>query len=279
MPTKNNNEALVLGLTLLLTGGLLVGGVNWAYQSGFLTLNSIGASGKVNPRVKVKLNVLGDTFSGYSTLRRAAFQGSLTESGIALNYNDEFDQTKRLTALNQGKADLIVTTLAQFITHRPQGKIVALIERTMGADAVVLNTRHYPQLKSLLDLETLVTQKQTQGERLKIIFAGDTPSEFLATVLDTKFDNFDLADFEVVRVADASEAWKQMQDSNSNIALAVLWEPFVTAAKLQGNTVVLSSADAPKVIVDVAVASERILQSNPEAVQTFVDNYYRYRLY
>ena len=276
MPQKSNNEALVLGLTLAITGSLLIGSAWWASQSGLFQLNSIvNQLGNVNRHTKTKIKVLGDTFSGYSTLRSAAFQETLTKTGIALNYSDEFDQAKRAAALNQGKADLIVTTLDQFLTHQPKGKIVALIDRTVGADAVVLNTRRYPQLKSLLNLNTLVKQQQAAGKRLKIVFAGDTPSEFLATVLDTKFDNFNLADFDVVRVTDASEASKQLQDPNSNVALAVLWEPFVTVAKLQGNTVVLSSADAPKVIVDVAVASERILQSNPQAVQEFVEAYYR----
>ena len=221
------------------------------------------------------IKVLGDTFSGYSTLRSTALQDALKKSGITLQYADEFDQAQRAEALNQGEADLMVTTLDQFLQHQPQGKIVALIDRTVGADAIVLNTREFPQLKSLIDLEKLVQQKQSQGQRLKIVFAGDTPSEFLATVLDTKFDNFDLADFEVVRVTDASEAWQQMQAPQSNIGLAVLWEPFVTAARKQGNTVLLSSADAPKVIVDVAVASDSLLQSNPQAVEEFVENYYR----
>jgi outer membrane protein OmpA-like peptidoglycan-associated protein len=50
--------------------------------------------------------------------------------------------------LDQGQADLLVTTLDQFIKQQPKGKIVALIDRTIGADAVVLNTQKYPQLKS-----------------------------------------------------------------------------------------------------------------------------------
>ncbi len=229
---------------------------------------------QVNPHSNSTIKILGDTFSGYSTMRSTALQDALKKSGITLQYSDEFDQAQRAEALNQGEADLMVTTLDQFLQHKPQGKIVALIDRTVGADAIVLNTNEYPQLKSLIDLEKLVKQKQSQGQRLKIVFAGNTPSEFLATVLDTKFDDFELTDFEVVRVSDASEAWKQMQTPQSNIGLAVLWEPFVTAARKQGNTVLLSSADAPKVIVDVAVASERILQSNPQAVQEFVDNYY-----
>ncbi len=265
-----------LGVSLALIG--ILGGGYFSIKDQFFTDKTVADSTvteDVNRRASGTIKVLGDTFSGYSTLRSTALQDALKKSGITLQYADEFDQAQRAKALNQGQADLMVTTLDQFLQHKPQGKIVALIDRTVGADAIVLNTSEYPQLKSLIDLEKLVKQKQSQGQRLKIVFAGDTPSEFLATVLDTKFDNFDLADFEVVRVNDASEAWQQMQAPQSNIALAVLWEPFVTAASKQGNTILLSSADAPKVIVDVAIASESLLQSNPQIVQEFVENYYR----
>ena len=265
-----------LGVCLALVG--ILGGGYFVIKDQFFTEKTVADSTvteDVNRRASGTIKVLGDTFSGYSTLRSTALQDALRKSGITLQYADEFDQAQRAKALNQGQADLIVTTLDQFLQHKPQGKIVALIDRTVGADAIVLNTSEYPQLKSLIDLEKLVKQKQSQGQRLKIVFAGDTPSEFLATVLDTKFDNFDLADFEVVRVTDASEAWQQMQAPQSNIALAVLWEPFVTAASKQGNTILLSSADAPKVIVDVVVASESLLQSDPQILQEFVENYYR----
>ncbi|NJO21462.1 MAG: OmpA family protein, partial [Spirulinaceae cyanobacterium RM2_2_10] len=184
------------------------------------------------------------------------------------------NQQARAQALSEGKVDLMVTTLDQYLVYQPAGRIVALVDRTVGADAVLLNTQTYPQLQSLLDLETLVAAEQAQGRRLKIVYAGDTPSEFLAIVLDTKFDNFNLADFEIEKVADASIAWERMQ-SDRQVAIAVLWEPFVTEAQQQGNTVVLSSADAPRSIVDVAVASDRLLASNPEAVKSFVETYYR----
>ncbi len=278
MPANKKNEILTLGLTLAITGGLLLGGFWLASKSSLIAkLNDADTESvktKAQPQVQVTLDVLGDTFSGYSTLRSSAFEGSLIERGVGINYANEFDQQLRVQALDQGKADLIVTTLDQFITHQPQGKIVALIDRTVGADAIVLNSKRYPQLKSLLDLERLVQQQQGRGKQLKIVFAGDTPSEFLVTVLDTKFDNFNLADFEVIEVADASVAWEKMQQ-DPEVAIAVLWEPFVSAAKQEGNTVVLSSADAPKVIVDVIVASDRLLQNNPGAVQQLVEAYYR----
>ena len=281
MPSEKKREILVLSLSFLVTvsllfvGGWFAGG--WfAVKSDFLGFQkSLGnRKSTTNPQSKPTLNALGDTFSGYSTLRSSAFQGSLLERGIGLKYADEFDQKARASALNQGKADLIVTTLDQYLIHQPKGTIVALLDRTVGADAIVLNNKRYPQLKSLIDLEKLIQEQASKGKRLKIVYAADTPSEFLATVLDTKFDNFNLADLDIVKVEDASVAWKQMQ-KDKTIALAVLWEPYVTKAQQQGNTVVISSSDAPKTIVDVAVARDHLLQTNPEAVKHFVEAYYR----
>ncbi len=223
----------------------------------------------------VRLTLLGDTFSGYSTFRNEDFQSVLEESGIEINYADEFDQSLRAKKLDRGEADLIVTTLDQFLQQQPDGKIVGLLDRTVGADAVVLNTKQYSGLESLLDLETLVRQAQSQGEKLSIAYAADTPSEYLALVLDTQFDTFNLSDFELKPVADASEAWTLMQDPEENIAIAVLWEPFVVKARQQGYSVVLSSKDAPNVIVDVIIASDRLIQSNPDIISLLLEKYYR----
>lgn len=221
-----------------------------------------------------QLTLLGDTFSGYSTFRHTEFQQALKQTGISLRYEDVFNQAKRAELLNQGKADLLVTTLDQFLQHQPQGKIVGLIDRTVGADAVVLNTKKYPNLKSLLDLNKLVQQTRSRNQQLSITFAGDTPSEYLTLVLSTKFEAFDLLNFQANRVADAADAWKLLQNPNQNIAIAVLWEPYVTQARQQGYTVVLSSKDAPQAIVDVIVASNRLLQSQPEKISDFLATYY-----
>jgi OmpA-OmpF porin, OOP family len=273
---------LGLGLALIITAGLGVGGV-WLLNrvspgllGGLVNQNNQGSSSSTtSPNGLTRLTVMGDTFSGYSTFRSPAFTDVLKKSGIDLVYTNEFDQAKRATALNDGQIDLMVTTLDQFLKQQPQGKIVGLIDRTIGADAVVLNTRQYPQLKSLLDLNQLVKQTQAKGQRLAIAFAGDTPSEYLALVLDTKFEAFNLSEFEVKQVADASEAWKLMQDPKQAVAIAVLWEPFVTQARQQGNTIVLSSQDAPKAIVDVIVASDRLIQAQPQVISTLLADYYR----
>ncbi len=226
-----------------------------------------------NLRGKDNLRLLGDTFSGYSLFRSAAFQRALKASGLNFQYVDEFDQAKRATSLDQGQADILVTTLDQFLKQKPAGKVVALIDRTVGADAVVVNTKQYPQLKSLLDLTKMV--KESQGSQPMMTFAGDTASEYLALVLASKFEALKLSDFNVVKVKDASEAWEKMKIPQENIAIAVLWEPFVTQAQKHGDTVVLSSRDTPNTIVGVMVASDRLIQSQPKKISQLLETYYR----
>ncbi|MBW4521306.1 MAG: OmpA family protein [Scytolyngbya sp. HA4215-MV1] len=274
--SKRIDPALILAFVI--TAGLSVGGI-WLLGKiapGLLPGISNPSSGRSDsPQTQGELRILGDTFSGYSTFRSPAFQDALKESGLSLHYEDEFDQAKRAERLNQGQADVLVTTLDQFLKQKPQGKIVALIDRTVGADAVVLNTPKYPNLKSLIDLNQLVQQSRSQGQQLGMTFAGDTPSEYLALVLDTKFEAFNLADFQITKVTDASEAWNLLQDPSKNIAIAVIWEPYVTQARQNSYTVVLSSADAPGTILDVVVASDQLIQSKPQMIEAFLTAYYR----
>ncbi|MBT9317443.1 OmpA family protein [Leptothoe spongobia] len=218
-----------------------------------------------------ELVILGDTFSGYSTFRSPELNDELEKAGLSLRFDNEFDQAERAARLEKGSADLIVTTLDQYLKHKPDGKIVGLIDRTVGADAVVLNTPKYPNLKSLNDLSQLVAQ----GQPLSLAYATDTPSEFLAQVLDIRFDGFNMSDFNQLKVAEASEAWNELQNTNQNIAVAVLWEPFVSQAREQGHTVVLSSEDAPNAILDVIVASDDMIRKEEEQLTEFLSAYYR----
>ncbi|PZD72562.1 Outer membrane protein A [Acaryochloris thomasi RCC1774] len=272
------NRLRSIAPVLLAYGVLIAGGYFLAKNIMLpLILGDTDRSAEVSSRTvdRPELTLLGDTFSGYSTFRNGAFQSALEESGTTLNYEDEFDQSARAAALGNGKADFLVTTLDQFLRHKPKGKIVGMIDNTIGADAAVLNNKKYPQLKSLLDLKKLVDEAKAKGQKPSIVYAVDTPSEYLALVLDTKFDTFNLSDFDLIEVADASDAWAVMQEPSKNVAIAILWEPFVTQAREQGYTVVLSSRDTPKSIVDVLVASDRVIQSQPEQVSNLLETYYR----
>ena len=144
MPSEKKREIIVLSLSFLITVSLLfVGG--WFLGGWFviksdlfgLQKSSDNRNSTINLQAKVTLNALGDTFSGYSTLRSSAFLGSLLERGVGLKYANEFKQIKRAMALNRGKADLIVTSFEDYLTHKPPGTIVALIVRTSGGVGVV----------------------------------------------------------------------------------------------------------------------------------------------
>lgn len=258
---------------------LITGGGFFLYINQFFiknTPNQAVSTSQDNQNQQLqKITLLGDTFSGYSTFRNPRFQEKLQEVGLDLNYQDEFNQTKRANLLNQNQADLFVTTLDQFLQQKPQGKIVGMLDRTIGADAIVLNTPKYSSLKSLVDLEKLVKQSQKQSQELGLAYAEGTPSEYLALVLDTKFDSFNISDFNLREVADASEAWNLLQNQEENVAVAVLWEPYVTEAKKQGYTMVLSSQDAANSIIDVIVASDRLIASQPDTISRFLAAYYR----
>jgi OmpA-OmpF porin, OOP family len=237
---------------------LLVGG------GGYFGLNAIRES-DIDPIAKIQsygneknqITVLGDTFSGYSTLRAAPFADKITKAELGIRYQDEFDQKTRAEALD-GKADIIVTTLDQYLKHQPKGKIVGLIDKTVGADAVILNTKQYKDLKSLDDIAKVRTQASTP---LKLVYSAGTPSEYLAKLLDIKFDGLSLSDFEIVEVEESTQAYEL---------------PFVSRARNEGNTVVLSSSDVPDAIIDVIVASDRMIEKKPNELSEFLTVYYQH---
>lgn len=284
MNSQNNQIVKVFALSISVTfiGGAVwllgtwLGEVLWTLSLGSSQSNPDRSLSSESIATTSQLTLLGDTFSGYSTFRNREFKQDLKELNVDLVYEDEFNQIKRAELLNQGQADVIVTTLDQFLKQKPKGKIVGLIDTTVGADAIVLNTKKYPNLNSLENLTQLVREKRKQGKYLSITYAENTPSEFLLSlVLSTKFDAFKLSDFDVKEVVDASIAWRLLQDPKENIALGVIWEPYVTQARKQGYTVVLSSQDAPRAIVDVIVASNRAIESQPQKIAQLLEAYYR----
>jgi len=230
----------------------------------------------ISPTAPVPLRILGDSFSGYSTFRNSEFQKSLQQSKIGLTYEDEFDQEKRAQQLKLQKTDLIVTTLDQFIKQNSysSGKIVGLIGRGNGADAVVLNTKKYPSLKSLADLRQFMKTEKAQGRKPSIALAWDTPSEFLALELTTN-EAFKLSDFKIIKKIDAQKVWQDLNKSQ-DIPIAVLWEPYVTQARKQGYSVAFSSKDETTAIIDVIIASNNAIQLKSDAISKFLAAYYNH---
>ncbi|BDM78611.1 phosphate ABC transporter substrate-binding/OmpA family protein [Acaryochloris marina] len=254
-----------------------IGAALLVFGGGYMGLNAINL-GDPSPLNQLaygnearQLTVLGDTFSGYSTLRADPFAAKITQANLGIRYQDEFDQAARAKALGQ-KADIIVTTLDQYLKHQPEGRIVGLIDKTVGADAVVLNTQQYPELKGLNDIAKV---RASASAPLKLVYSAGTPSEYLAKLLDLKFEGLSLSDFEVVEVEESTQAYELLK-SDARVAIAILWEPFVSKARKEGNTIVLSSSDVPDAIIDVIVASNQLIQNRPEDLSQFLTLYYQH---
>ncbi|MDJ0899280.1 MAG: phosphate ABC transporter substrate-binding/OmpA family protein [Xenococcus sp. MO_188.B8] len=227
--------------------------------------------------------MLGNPFSGFSTFRNEEFKRDLEKEGISLKFEWEPDQKERARRLSDGEAQLIVTTLDQVIQHRPEGKIVGLIDRTKGADAVVINTVDFPSLRDLKypsfeafeALRKLANNEHSKGRKLKMVYAKNNPPEFLARYLDFKFDTeFELNYFDTKDCCNnIIETFETLQ-TDRDVVLAVIFEPFITKAEKAGYKVLLSTEYVPKAIVDVLVASDQLLQQQSRKVSKFLEVYY-----
>jgi OmpA-OmpF porin, OOP family len=214
----------------------------------------------------------GDPWTGYAAFRDPTFMRS---SGLTYSYADQLDQAVRACNLTSGKTEFLVTTIDQYLTHRPDGKIVAVIDQSAGADALVLDSVRHKYLRTLDWLPQLVRELRGQGRKPVLAYTGNSPSDFLLTQIANSSEDLSLADFDLVSVDQSATAFEKLKRREADVA--VLWEPDVSAARAAGYTVAASSRDFPDAIVDVLVASNRLIQRQDVAVQKVVDAFYASR--
>jgi OOP family OmpA-OmpF porin len=211
----------------------------------------------------------GDAWSGYAAFRDPDL---LDGTGYTAQYVEQVCQDVRAADLTAGRAGIAVTTLDQFVLHQPDATLVGVIDQSLGADALVLNTVDVPYLDSIDDLPELVEQYEEGGEQPVLAYTGNSPSEMLLNELANTSEELDLTDFDLVSVDQSASAYEMLRDNRAQ--LAVIWEPETSAAEAAGYTVALSSADVPDSIVDVIVASDELIERDPDAVRAVVGSFY-----
>lgn len=280
--SKENNRSLTffaISLTIITAGGILwllgslIGEAIWLLAK----RNSQSATIEIRDNSKraiekIELNVAGnESFSSYSIISHPEFKKTLAEEyGIKINYH----RNKKIDLLDRGELDIWVTTIDRYLSEKPKGKIVGLIDRSVGADAIVLNNKKYSNIESIDDLNNLLRSERNRGNKLGLSYANDTTSEYFALVLSSEFEEFNLEYFKIKETEKARETWHLLTSSRENIAVGVLSNPYVTLAKKEGYKILLSSEDAPELIVHVLVASDQTLEANPEKIIQFLEAYY-----
>jgi OOP family OmpA-OmpF porin len=219
------------------------------------------------------LVIEGDPWSGYAPFRDPDLLES-AGSPYKATYVEQLCQDVRAADISQGRADIMLTTLDQYLLTNPAGTVVGVVDQSRGADALVLDTVTYPYLKSEDDLRQLVAELAANGRgRPVLAYTANSPSEMLLNELANTVEELHLSDFDLEPVDQSATALAMLQSGEAQVA--IVWEPDTSAARDLGYTIALSSEDVPDSIVDVIVASNELILTDPEAVQAVVTSFYR----
>ena len=225
--------------------------------------------GGSNSRYRSQVVIALDGFSGYVVLRSDEFADELRNQGIKLQLVDDgANYAERLAALRRGETDLAVFTIDALVkTCAESGQlpatIVALIDETVGADAIVTYRDTFPTVDSL------------NGPETKFVLTPDSPSETLARVVMSRFRLDALGPDPFVKAESADDVFQRYKAARPVDKLAyVVWEPVVTQM-LQNDRmhVLVDSSRFPSAIVDVLVASDDYIAKNRDTVLQVVKTY------
>ncbi len=214
-----------------------------------------------------------DSFSGYAVLRSKAFDQRLRRKKIKLNLLDDgANYTQRLDSLRAGKVemaaftvDALIKTTAQSGESSPPATIVALIDETRGADAMVAYKSAIKNVEAL------------NHSDIRFVLTPDSPSETLARVVMSTFaldqvpaDPFTMAS----GPEDVFERYRKSAKDTRQVF--VLWEPYVSSILAnQAMHVVIDSSRFTGYIVDCLVADRDFLVKNADVAHDVVETYFQ----
>ena len=215
---------------------------------------------------KRTITVWGDDWLGYLVLRSPRFARELGAHGVGVRWAMEPDFSKRLAGLRDGKCDFAAVTLDSYLTNGNvtgwPGVVAFVIDESYGGDAVLATD---PNVKNLDDLN----RPGARGA-----FVGLSPSEFL---LRSEISHFHLdrlrPGLEASRVPDADAAYNALR--GGKVSFAVLWEPLVTKARNElGARVLIDTRQAQGLVIDLALASRRLIAEEPALAETVTRAYF-----
>ncbi|MCA9187811.1 MAG: phosphate ABC transporter substrate-binding/OmpA family protein [Pirellulaceae bacterium] len=232
------------------------------------TIDSTSSTSQYRATVHLSL----DSFSGYAVLRSAKFREELSQKKIKVELvDDQADYVERIEALAKGDVQMAafpVDALINVLAERDDqpATIVAVLDESRGADAMVGYREVFPDVDSLNRPET------------RIVATLDSPSETLARVMMDRFSFDRLSGNPFVGAKDAPDVVKLYRDSRPDAHdVYVLWEPYVSQMLSENDKLhkILGSEEFRGKIVDCLVVSRDYLVKHEAEVQDVVACYFR----
>ena len=211
-----------------------------------------------------------DSFSGYAIFRTTDFQTQLSNRGIKLKLVDDgADYGARATALEKGTlhfalfpADALLKAFSSL--DYPPATIIAVIDETRGADAMLAYKKKYENVDRLNNPET------------RFVLVGDSPSETLARVVMQDFGLSQISKDAIVPMASPEKLIERYRaaDPTTN-DVYVVWEPFVSQMlKNDALHVLTDSSKFTGYIVDTLVINRDFLLKHEPVAEAVLESYF-----
>jgi outer membrane protein OmpA-like peptidoglycan-associated protein len=256
---KTASSIVIIGLLLTITWKVI--------EPYFVDSAQIGASD--SSQLKKTIRIAMDGWVGYYPLCSKQMRKQLRDSGYGLKcINDNADYKTRYKGLKNKEYDFAVGTVDSYILNGARvdfpGPIVAVIDESSGGDAIVAWEAKLPNIEAL-----------KQSDNAVGAFTPDSPSHHFAKAISTHFDISVLREPSLQRLTDGSAAaLKTFLSKKSDYA--ILWEPDLSKALNEKGVVrLLGTEDTQQLIVDILIASQSIVRSDPDVVVTVLKSYFK----
>jgi serine/threonine protein kinase/ABC-type branched-subunit amino acid transport system substrate-binding protein len=212
-----------------------------------------------------KLRIGMTSFVGYAPLYVAKQQGLM--DGIDLELVVIENSAERRLAMFAGKIDInldVLDSVARELANDQPLRVFLAFDYSNGADGIVAKAG----IKKLRDLKL----RKPDGSKNRVgIVAGETSHFFLLAEL--QLAGLTVSDIELVPLTPTQI--KTALNSDLSDAVAT-WEPTLSRIASGNNrTILATTKNSEKIIVDVATSTSRFLSENPEAVRRFVDGWFK----
>ena len=229
-------------------------GAPWALTvlCGLGALGLLGCDGKGTqdlPTVGVCIN----TWPGLGPFYVAHAKGFDKEEGIQLKVIMTEDTQARRSSLISGDVDLVGITLDTVIIARSRGMSMVVVgesDVSFGGDGIIATD----EIKSVADLK---------GK--KIACAEGLPSHFFLLSL-LRNEGMSPKDITLVPADDGGQA--AFLFTSGRVDAAVTWDPWISRAEsLTRGHVLITSRDAPNLIVGIVCANEKLLDKRADRIR------------